>query len=200
MFLSAVFLSCSHKHYQTITTSFGHKMLIVREKEVGRDPGDKLVRVDIDVEGTDYGNTFLVWDVEFERDDMTLHLKELYSDGNVSFYLFYEQVVVAVANEGIIDFGIHFPVSTFYNTIPVDKVYNSMKTACETKNFELIKIFSTTLSNYDDSVTESIIRPWSTGNVSNDILELNESYTKEEIVLWSKNFIQEIKTGNDSMS
>ena len=117
----------------------------------------------------------------------------IYEDTHV--YKLYNEFIVIQGKE-IESFPSDYNLNNFisevkYNGVKVDVVYSGIRALCNTKRFEFILQFLPILDYIaQDKSINNIIERWAMNDFTDDELKINQDYTREEIIIWCKNYLQ----------
>ena len=113
-------------------------------------------------------------------------------DDTKVYELFDEYIVVS--NDRIDNFSYDFDLEEFIELkdmgISVDAKYQGIKVLFNTKYFKFVKQFADILTYVEPSQDIDFIKTWALGDFTDEELELNEEYSKDEITEWCINFVK----------
>jgi hypothetical protein len=194
-----VLSSCgNHDLRQTIKTQFGDKIYIYAY--LSGNLHGKYLHCEItaeDIEGYVYLSNKEITDIPSDIGSSVEPIA-IYEDTHV--YKLYNEFIVIQGKE-IESFPRDYNLDNFisevkYNGVKIDTVYFGAKALCNTKNFKYVSQFFPILEHVkNDEEICFIVKRWALGDFTEDELRINQDYTKEEISIWCKNYLNYGNTG-----
>lgn len=185
-------VGCQQDEYRkTITTDFGDKLDIYAYLS-GNLHGTYFT-CEIRSEETDGYAYFYDKNITDVPNDISENLCAVVQNNDTKVYELYDEFIV-ISDGAIDNFSSDYDLEEFIEEknmgISVDAKYQGVKVLCDTKNFKYIKQFFYILTYADINADTSVINDWASGIFTDEELELNKEYSKEEIIKWCIEFLK----------
>lgn len=182
---------CQQDEYRkTITTDYGDVLEIYAYLS-GNMHGTYFT-CEIRNYGTDGCAYFFDKAISDVPNNMADNLYTVAQEDDTKVYELFDEYIV-VSNDRIDNFSSDFDLEEFIELkdmgISVDAKYQGIKVLFNTKYFKFVKQFADILTYVEPSKDIDFIKTWALGDFTDEELELNEEYSKDEITEWCIDFL-----------
>ena len=185
-------LSCCRKDKDTqiVRTGFGDELEIYYHFKESRDRG---LSCSVKSDQTDDIITFWDESIPYMPSDITDHLQEITCLEGTRVYKLGRFYIVLQGNS-MECFSDTYSMNMLkgleaYNDVKSDVINRGMEAMCKTGKFEYIERFAPFLSYFENHALDDTLMRWAEGDFTKEELELNQGYTKEQMIEWCKEYL-----------